>query len=142
MASGGENPSIRSWRPASFDENFTEDADESGPVSKSVNTGHCPVSASKSEKVGTRGLVSSKVSLFKGCCVIALVVQVPPSFKTVKGPKDFPRVMKVELLLSYHATNAAPRLRLGISLGSAQSQPSCDESLQTGFGKGNKAKGQ
>ena len=55
----GENPLIRSWRPASFDENFTEDADESGPVSKSVNTGHCLVPASKSEKVGTQGLVSS-----------------------------------------------------------------------------------
>ena len=44
-------------------ENFTEDADESGLVSKSVNTGHCHVPASKSEKVGTHGLVSSKVSL-------------------------------------------------------------------------------
>ena len=49
--------------------------------------------------------------------MIAMVVQVPPSFKTVKVPKAFPRVMKVELLLSYHSTVAAPRLRLGIGLG-------------------------
>ena len=59
-------------------------------------------------------------------------VQLPPSLKAVKVPKALPRVMKVELLLSYHSTIAAPRLRLGISLGSAQSQLS----LQTGQGKG------
>ena len=93
---GARTPLIRSWRAASFDENVTEDANESGLVSKSVNTGHCPVPAMKSEKVGTHGLVSS--SLFKGCCV-QWFVQVPPSFEAVKVPKALPRVMKVELLL-------------------------------------------
>ena len=48
-----------SWflRLASFDMVITKFADESGLVSKSENTGHCPVFASKSEKVGRRGLV-------------------------------------------------------------------------------------
>ena len=46
--------SLENEKLTCFDENFTEDADESGPVSKSVN-----VPVSKSEKVGTHGLVSS-----------------------------------------------------------------------------------
>ena len=48
----GEVPLIRFWRLVSFDVVFTKFADESGLASKSVNTGHCPVPASKSEKVG------------------------------------------------------------------------------------------
>ena len=103
-------------------ENFIEDADESGPVSKSVNAGHCSVPSSKSEQVGTHGLLQ-------------WFVQVPPSFQAEKVPKALPRVTKVELLLSYHSTIAAPKLRLGNSLSSAQSMlSSSDESLQTGQG--------
>ena len=66
-----------------------------------------------------------------------MVCTVATKLSSVKIPKALPSVTKVELLLSYHSTIAATLLRLGNSLGSAQSKlSSSDESLQTGQGKG------